>query len=193
MLVVPEKIFYINLERSPERRKSFEAIEATRHVAIDGCSSDFSPAAYGFSVKPARGWQRYMRQPAPQACFISHFLLWEELKDSEYKWVLILEDDVDISSVESFMEISKTYDYPEDTELVWCNVPLHPEWNARKQGSYAYCCSKEAARKLYVRASRQALKLPTDKFLASMGRKRIKGYENLCITLGEHQANSTIK
>ena len=86
------KVYYINLERSVQRRDIIEAklndqnipLEYERVNAIDGKNDEYHSSGIISST------------PGVQACFDSHRKVWEKVINGDNEWCVILEDDADI-------------------------------------------------------------------------------------------------
>lgn len=87
------QVFYINLDRHPERRDFIEAELASlgwqgeRIVACDGRKQEMPPMAAPFFARSAH------LSPAQIACSVSHMLTWQQVVDRKIPAALILEDD----------------------------------------------------------------------------------------------------
>ncbi len=111
------KVYYINLDRSVQRREIIEAklnnqnipLEYERVNAIDG-NTEHSTNSIISST------------PGVQACFNSHRKVWEKVINGDNEWSVILEDDADIPpDFEEFVSetISRLGDYKVDVDMVY--------------------------------------------------------------------------
>ena len=92
-------IYYINLDRSPERRSHMEAtfakagLDATRISGVDG---------FAMSEEERRRWnppgRGRLQLPGEIGCFLSHRRAWEEFLATDAPHAVIMEDDAVLSS-----------------------------------------------------------------------------------------------
>lgn len=98
--------FFINLDRSPQRRALITArleelgLEFTRMSAVDGktLSKEYCDSLQ-YPIDDPEVRARYTRQltPAEIGCFLSHRKCWEALLASDENYAAIIEDDLVIS------------------------------------------------------------------------------------------------
>ncbi|XP_012279221.1 glycosyltransferase 25 family member [Orussus abietinus] len=98
-----DEVYMINLERRPERRVRMErcfkelGIDAKLVKAVDGRTIDTKMFDnWGMSMMPTY-LDPYHKRPMTNGevgCFLSHFLIWEEVVSNNYTRVMILEDDI---------------------------------------------------------------------------------------------------
>ena len=92
------KLYYINLDRVPERRKFMEkqflkqGLNVKRLSAIDALVAP-RPVQYS----PNSWLDRWSITDSMRACFESHRLAWRSIRDSEYPHGLVMEDDIILS------------------------------------------------------------------------------------------------
>lgn len=90
-----EKVYYINLDRSANRRKHMErmlrnaGIEAERFPAIDGTSINIEKMKQNGELSADIKLRK-----ASVGCALSHISLWRKIKDGNYNSAMIFEDDV---------------------------------------------------------------------------------------------------
>ncbi|KAJ2954043.1 hypothetical protein O0L34_g2256 [Tuta absoluta] len=97
-----DEIYMINLKRRDERRvymqKCFKEIGlSVKHFeAVDGMTLSLRELPYNVKLMP--GYEDpFHKRPMKLGeigCFLSHYLIWEEIVKKNYKTVMILEDDV---------------------------------------------------------------------------------------------------
>ncbi len=112
-------VFYINLDRVPERRAFMEAqfakagvIEPIRFSAVDARQAD---ALEGNGYVPGVG-SRWGLKQSEIACFESHRTVWQQAVDQNLKAAAIFEDDVEMSSrlgqvIDSLVENADRFDF----------------------------------------------------------------------------------
>ena len=162
-------IFYINLDRVPERRAFMEAqfevqgLEAQRVPAIDAFDQT-QPSEYS----PGMWLDRWSLTSSEVACFESHRLAWRSIRDGNAPYGVILEDDAILSS-----EFAKRLALLSDAVLIADVIKLDGINQIRRFGpltsiagillrpikqtlgsSAAYMISRESAAKLETRAIR---------------------------------------
>lgn len=95
------KVYYINLDRSPERRAWFkqqaEALELdlVRVPAVDG--RELPAAELDYWKGLSSGEDGINLSPGEVGCFLSHRRAWEAVLAGDEKWAFIAEDDVHFS------------------------------------------------------------------------------------------------
>ncbi|MBC6443759.1 MAG: glycosyltransferase family 25 protein [Rhodobacteraceae bacterium] len=110
-------LYYINLDRAPERRTFMEAqfadigVQAQRFRALDARAA--GPTGEGGYV-PGSGW-RYGLTKAEIACFESHRAVWRRVLEQGLSSAVIMEDDVVLSGatgpvIESLASAAPEYD-----------------------------------------------------------------------------------
>ena len=93
------KVYYINLDRSPERRAWFKqqtedlGLELVRVPAVDGRQ---------LSVAELDSWRAFTEgneilSAAEIGCFLSHRKAWEMVLSGDEKWAFVAEDDIHFS------------------------------------------------------------------------------------------------
>ncbi len=96
-------IFYINLDRVPERQRHMQAAlrevgladRAERFPAVDARDPD---ALRDTGYAPGRWRERWSLTPTLIACFESHRALWRRIAEEQHPLALIMEDDVFLSA-----------------------------------------------------------------------------------------------
>ena len=173
-------IFVINLDRSPERLRTFTAnlaafgLDFHRVAAVDGLQLDLSDC-----VQPEvdlKAWAKFHhREPKFNeiACYLSHIRALQAFIDSDYKYGVIFEDDALID--QSFPQVLRSLETVDDWDIVKL-FATHPGVQIKRQsltsthyltsfitqsGSAAcYLIRREAAQKL-IRFLRPA-RMPYD-------------------------------
>ena len=113
------KAYFINLDRSPERREHMEAalrdlgIAFERIAAVD--ARDLTDAEIDRHYRPLPGADPVDRGSI--ACFLSHRLAWRRIAESAEPFGLVLEDDI-LFGEDAGAILSDTSWIPEDTETV---------------------------------------------------------------------------
>ena len=112
-------VFYINLDRVPERRAFMETQfakagvpNAIRFSAVDARQAE---ALTGNRYVPGVGTRWGLKQ-SEIACFESHRAVWQRVVDKNLKAAAIFEDDVDMSSqmgpvIENLLDHSSGFDF----------------------------------------------------------------------------------
>ncbi|OWR42748.1 glycosyltransferase 25 family member like protein [Danaus plexippus plexippus] len=183
-----DKIYMINLERRPDKRKLMEqsfkelGMNVTRVEAVDGKSLD-PKKLQNMNVTLMPGYEdAYYKRPMTYGeigCFLSHYKIWVEVAERNYNRVLILEDDVNFlpyfkenydtiiweSSVlkHDFIYLGRKImmDKVEIRMTTHLTKPLYSYW------TIGYIITKLGAEKL-IEAKPLSKLLPVDEFLPIM-------------------------
>lgn len=175
------KTYLINLDRSTDRlavmkeRLAAIGVTAERVSGVEGSKLNMNSVDVAV---PNASYPRLLT-PGEIGCFLSHRKCWERLVDSGDDWALILEDDCIfhptssryLTSVDWIPEgcklihfyytkakvyTDKQIDLPDSNRLFRAKVSL-------PVGAYAYCISKDAARKALELS--KTIREPVDNFL----------------------------
>lgn len=158
-------IFYINLDRVPERRSFMEnqfekagVRGASRISAVDARQPE---ALAGNGYVPGVG-SRWGLKQSEIACFESHRSVWKRIRDTDLKAAVIFEDDVELSSgagrvIEALLEDGTGFDFlkldysPKSlrfgAEQTLAGVTIRPILEMAPSAA-AYIVSSEGCRKL---------------------------------------------
>lgn len=175
------KVFLINLDRSTERlavmRNRLASINVTaeRVSGIEGAKLDLN--SIDMDV-PNPNYPRLLTA-GEIGCFLSHRKCWEKLVESGDDWALILEDDCIfhpassryLTSVEWIPEGCQLIHFYNTKAKVYTDKQINlPDGNCLFRakvslpvGAYAYCISKDAARKALELST--SIREPVDNFL----------------------------
>ncbi|NVO55020.1 glycosyltransferase family 25 protein [Rhodobacteraceae bacterium B1Z28] len=158
-------IFYINLDRVPERRSFMEAqftkaglAGANQFSAIDGRKSG---ALDQSGYVPGTG-SRWGLLQSEIACFESHRAVWQHVLDQDLRAAVVFEDDAEMSIragdvIRSVLQEPSSYDFVKldyaprslrfGPEQTICGVPVRPMLEMAPSAA-AYVVSREGCRKL---------------------------------------------
>jgi GR25 family glycosyltransferase involved in LPS biosynthesis len=97
-------MYYINLDRSPDRRKSIEqmcesqGINPERFPAIDGKLLDLDDPKYEKALKKIKWWFLIdnKKNVGHFGCYLSHMAVFEKFLKTDKEYCFILEDDAEI-------------------------------------------------------------------------------------------------
>jgi len=115
------KIFYINLDRSIERRSSIE--EGVSEISsVIGVTHERFPAVYGkndsWCIQTAEGREQVL---GTLGCFRSHVSVWEKALAEEpvQPWIMVMEDDAVVPDAWQFTYLRERLEYvPSDADIV---------------------------------------------------------------------------
>lgn len=108
-------MYYINLDRSPDRRKSMEqmcasqGINPERFPAIDGKLLDLDDPKYEKALKKIKWWFLVdnKKNVGHFGCYLSHMAVFEKFLKTDKEYCFILEDDAEILVRDIKYEIMK--------------------------------------------------------------------------------------
>ena len=162
-------IYYINLDRVPERRTFMEG-----QFSAQGCTATRIPAVDAFDLTPPReyapaSWlERWSLSISEIACFESHRIAWRAIRDGSAPCGVILKDDAILSAqfsttLERLAKITRPFDVIKldganqflrfGPEIETGGIRLRTIHQCVTSAA-AYLLSKEGAAKLEARASR---------------------------------------
>lgn len=161
------KAFVITLPDSPRKSRWDKVItsEITLWPAVDArYSSADALAKYNFNLQPTGQWTTrhgkdhsgyFSKWPGGVGVYLSHWLVWNNIKNSDPGWFLILEDDVIIEDVMDF--INNGISIKPQTNIVNLNKR---GWN----GAEAYLINNETSDML-INITNQTITAPVDVFM----------------------------
>jgi glycosyl transferase family 25 len=132
------KIYYINLDRSEDRKQSLESICSSQNIvseritAIDGKKLDINDKKYEKAIHKIKWWfeKNNLSNIGHFGCYLSHMKTYETFLQSNSEYCLILEDDIELLTNDLKSEIIKNMNnLPED----WNILLLGYEIDARKK------------------------------------------------------------
>ena len=136
-------IFYINLDRRPDRRKHMEkafadqGLAVTRHPAVDAKQIVLSDPKYDKHLKHTREW--YLEDPKRQghfACFLSHMEILKECASRESPFVVIFEDDAQFLGTDFKDRVHENMqNVPDDWDIVLCGYHVDDSIDMVKKGN----------------------------------------------------------
>ena len=130
--------YYINLDRSMERRLNLETICQKQNIipqrieAIDGKKIDINDKKYHKAIHKIKWWfeSKNMDNIGHFGCYLSHMKTYETFLNSDKEYCLIFEDDIQFLTNDLKKEIHKNMDnLPDD----WDILLLGYEIDARKK------------------------------------------------------------
>jgi len=119
-----DKIFFLNLDSRKSRWENLQAYKINypnleRFSAIDSTGNPFVYKDYNLELNPV-GIDHILYFSfyyGAVGCYLSHYLMWQEIVKNKWENVLILEDDVEPTSLQSFLPKFEENDY-KDYDLV---------------------------------------------------------------------------
>ena len=132
------KIYYINLDRSEDRKQSLESICSSQNIvseritAIDGKKLDINDKKYEKAIHKIKWWfeKNNLSNIGHFGCYLSHMKTYETFLQSNSEYCLILEDDIELLTNDLKSEIIKNMNnLPED----WNILLLGYEIDGRKK------------------------------------------------------------
>jgi GR25 family glycosyltransferase involved in LPS biosynthesis len=122
-----DKVYYLNLESKRERWDKFSNLleksnnldRVQRFSAINSIKNKWIHNDYGIGLDPV-GFSNILYFSCFKGgigCYLSHYIMWQEIVENKWENVLILEDDISRHSVNNFMGSFKKGDY-NDYDLV---------------------------------------------------------------------------
>jgi len=201
-----DQIYVINLNRKPENKKRITArlkdakllSKTTCYSAVDGkVLADKKLKKWGVTIDTS--WEDpYSTRPITKGeigCALSHYFVWKKIAKSNYKNVLILEDDANFGSdlKQKFNKLNP----PKDTDLIYLGRKVFnkegedevDELLVKPNFSYwtiGYIVTKECCQKLLQSNYLNKL-IPVDEFLPIMYNKST--LTNYCDLYGEQKIN----
>lgn len=107
-----QKIYCIHLKNST-RKAYFNDLYSCEVIdAVDSRKNPDICRDYGLTINPLTDSFKLLFNVAPGAvgCFLSHYSIWEKMVKENISYALILEDDVDYTTVNKFLNLG-FYDY----------------------------------------------------------------------------------
>ena len=148
-----DSIFCITLAEKNDRWKIFsESVPtARRFKAIDTRKDALLCEQYGLSVRPATITYDIYFNGAPGAigCYLSHYLVWQQIVKEQIPYTLITEDDIDTATVQHFL--NNCLINIDGYELIQLNKRfsyVKPERRLMFNGTESYIVSLKGAEKL---------------------------------------------
>lgn len=150
---VVNSVFCVTLAEKQDRWKLFsESIPSTRKFeAIDTRKDPLICEQYGLHVRPATlTYDLYFKgAPGAVGCYLSHYLIWQQIVKEQIPYTLITEDDADMTSLTNFLNncLVNLSGY----ELVQLNKRfsyVKPEHRLMFHGTESYIVSLKGAEKL---------------------------------------------
>jgi len=132
------KIYYINLDRSEDRKQSLESICSSQNIvserikAIDGKKLDINDKKYEKAIHKIKWWfeKNNLQNIGHFGCYLSHMKTYETFLNSNSEYCLILEDDIELLTNDLKSEIIKNMNnLPDD----WNILLLGYEIDGRKK------------------------------------------------------------
>jgi len=122
-----DKVYYLNLESKRERWDKFSNLleksnnldRVQRFSAVNSIENKWIHNDYGIGLDPV-GFSNILYFSCFKGgigCYLSHYIMWQEIVENKWENVLILEDDISRHSVNNFMGSFKKGDY-NDYDLV---------------------------------------------------------------------------
>ncbi len=113
-----DKIFFLNLDSRKERWENLQLYKINhpnleRFSAIDSIKNPFVFKDYHLELNPV-GIDHTLYFSfcyGAVGCYLSHYLMWKQIVENKWENVLILEDDIESTSLQSFLLKFKESDY----------------------------------------------------------------------------------
>jgi GR25 family glycosyltransferase involved in LPS biosynthesis len=145
------KILCINLANREDRWNNIKHIEEVeRFEAIEVNLNNYETVLLNNAItfQPVNLTSKYYftKNPGAFGAYLSHYKVWEKIVEENIPYTLVLEDDIDISSLQSLMNSNIIF---ENHELIQLSLRMH--WHDNRMifnGGEAYILSLSAAQKL---------------------------------------------
>lgn len=140
-----DKIFFLNLDSRKSRWEHLQAYKINhpnleRFSAIDSIKNPFVYKDYNLELNPV-GIDHTLYFSfcyGAVGCYLSHYLMWQKIVENKWENVLILEDDIEPTSLQSFLSRFEEDDY-KDYDLVQLSC------KSKFGGTEAYLLNYKAA------------------------------------------------
>jgi len=143
------KIFVINLSDRQDKWSQFIDLQGKveKFEAIDSRTDYNKSKEFGLNLSPVGLNQEiYFSQfPGAIGCYLSHYLIWKKIVSEKISRCLILEDDVDIADVETFLNSTTRYSNYYDLIQLNKRSPNNPQFF---NGTESYILTFKGAKKL---------------------------------------------
>ena len=119
-----DKIFFLNLDSRKSRWEHLQTYKINhpnleRFPAIDSIKNPFVYKDYNLELNPVgvNHTLYFSFYHGAIGCYLSHYLMWQKIVENKWENVLILEDDIEPTSLQSFLSRFEGDDY-KDYDLV---------------------------------------------------------------------------